>query len=225
MEDLQHSTAKIANALILSALAQTIEVTLRSALRCHGADPEQDSAQIREQAEQAVCRVNPIRHRDAVRQTRLQIQGMVTDAMAIALELDLDHSAVHLIRAALERMATALLSGDPARRLVEVYEAALVPAKAPVQAPVSTLICRRCRTPLYEDDDARLSQRRTQAPEPDGYDAWFHDLAIVAENGLPALQAAWKASTLEYKEYLQQTDPVLWNFLKIKAAKAKVVTT
>lgn len=78
-----------------------------------------------------------------------------------------------------------------------------------------------------EDDDAEAAEGRkdaTVAPaqkvKPGGYDNWLTDLAAVSDEGTPALEAAWKKSKAEYRNYLITTAPKAWEGMKLHAAQA-----
>jgi len=83
-----------------------------------------------------------------------------------------------------------------------------------------------------EDDDAEAAQGRgktagpsrpTAVPQPPkGFDAWWDDLTAVAAEGTVRLQAAWKASSAEYRAYLTATQPTQWDSLKRLAATREV---
>ena len=72
------------------------------------------------------------------------------------------------------------------------------------------------------DDDANAaSEKPTSKPvavkaTPAGFADWLTDIEAVADQGTPALQAAWKASKADYREYI---DPKAWDAIKAKAAK------
>jgi hypothetical protein len=72
-----------------------------------------------------------------------------------------------------------------------------------------------------EDDDAKRAGR---VGAPDGYDDWLADVALTADEGLPALQKAWNDSRKDYKAHLTKVDAKAWEALKAKAAKVKAVT-
>lgn len=74
-----------------------------------------------------------------------------------------------------------------------------------------------------EDDDGNAAVKGTTAKAdapapkvPAGFDDWFADFQSSADEGLPVLEAAWKASKAEYREHATK-------FFrgKIDAAKAK----
>jgi len=82
-----------------------------------------------------------------------------------------------------------------------------------------------------EDDDGEAAQGRKPgqtarlvpvAVAPKGFDDWLTDMAAVADTGTPALEAAWKASKREHREYLTATYPKNWEALKAIAAKKAV---
>jgi len=73
------------------------------------------------------------------------------------------------------------------------------------------------------DGNDVIDQRQTEAPE--GYDRWRDDLAAVADNGLGALQDAWRQSRKVFCEHMSKTEPGTWNALKTKAAKVRGVTS
>jgi hypothetical protein len=74
-----------------------------------------------------------------------------------------------------------------------------------------------------EDDDAEAAQGRgngkvvkPMAAPPKGFADWLADMEAVADQGTPALQAAWKASKPEYRDHV---DPNVWTAIKARAAK------
>jgi len=79
-----------------------------------------------------------------------------------------------------------------------------------------------------EDDDGNAavggnSKPRAVPADPPGYDNWRHDIEIVAtEQGLKALEAAWKKSNDEYKAHTVTVYRTQWEALKARAAKVKV---
>lgn len=81
-----------------------------------------------------------------------------------------------------------------------------------------------------EDDDAEAAEGRkdskpvaAKAVKPGGFDDWLADLEAVADEGTPALEAAWKKSMAEFRTYLTTTNNPGWEALKAKAAKVKAV--
>lgn len=78
-----------------------------------------------------------------------------------------------------------------------------------------------------EDDDgiaaAQTTSGRTAEPvsTPPGFDNWLIDLEAVAENGTPALKAAWDKSQPFLRKHLTDTNVAKWESLKAKAGKVK----
>lgn len=74
-----------------------------------------------------------------------------------------------------------------------------------------------------EDDDAEATTQSGQPKvvqmAPAGFDDWLTDMAAVAQEGTAKLQAAWKASKVEHRQYLTSTHPQNWDSLKAIAAK------
>lgn len=77
-----------------------------------------------------------------------------------------------------------------------------------------------------EDDDGNAAvggtapERQAQPrPVPHGYDRWLADLEAVADEGMPALEAAWKASRADHRSHLMATDAKRLDALKAKAGK------
>ena len=78
-----------------------------------------------------------------------------------------------------------------------------------------------------EDDDGNAAvskaPARKPAEDPPGYDNWRADLEIVGtEQGLKALEAAWKKSNAEFREHTVAVYRTQWEALKARAAKVKV---
>lgn len=78
-----------------------------------------------------------------------------------------------------------------------------------------------------EDDDGNAAvgtrtSSRPVAADPPGYDNWRLDLETIAtEQGLEALQAAWKKSNDEFKQHTVSVYRTQWEALKAKASKVK----
>lgn len=72
-----------------------------------------------------------------------------------------------------------------------------------------------------EDDRDGNAPPETSVPEPKGFPAWRDELSLVADEGLDALRAAWKASKDSYREYLTKHYAAEWNALKTKASRVK----
>ena len=73
-----------------------------------------------------------------------------------------------------------------------------------------------------EEDDAEAAQGRTKPvparlAEPKGYNVWLTDLEAVADEGMEALKATWKASRDEFRTHLMATNNAGWEALKTKA--------
>ena len=85
-----------------------------------------------------------------------------------------------------------------------------------------------------EDDDGdAASQRNGQAQAvaqtpvnlaPEGFDDWLADMEAVADNGTPALEAAWKKSQPYFRKFLTDNDKAKWQALKDRAASAYHMT-
>jgi len=77
-----------------------------------------------------------------------------------------------------------------------------------------------------EDDDAEAAHGRPKsAPkeiqiEPDGFTPWLAVLSKIAEEGTLKLQAAWKASKPEHRDYLMATKLNQWEAIKAQAVMA-----
>lgn len=72
------------------------------------------------------------------------------------------------------------------------------------------------------DDDGNESGGVAATPEqPNGYADWLLDLEVTAQNGTAALEAAWKASAKERREFAATNDSKRWNAIKAKAATVK----
>jgi len=77
-----------------------------------------------------------------------------------------------------------------------------------------------------EDDDAEAAHGRPKpAPasvpaEPDGFTPWLAVLSKIAEDGTLKLQAAWKASKPEHRDYLMATKLNQWEAIKAQAVIA-----
>lgn len=70
------------------------------------------------------------------------------------------------------------------------------------------------------DDDGNKAGAKEQRPEPTGYSDWVEALSDVAEEGLERLQATWKESKRELRDYITTHQPARWQALKAKATKA-----
>ena len=76
-----------------------------------------------------------------------------------------------------------------------------------------------------EDDDANAASAKNHTAKavpvmgPKGYADWLSDLDAVADEGINALQAAWKKSKAEYRAHLTDTNNAGWDSIKAKAAQ------
>lgn len=80
---------------------------------------------------------------------------------------------------------------------------------------------------VADDDDGNGAvghQAPVQAarPVPAGYQDWLDDMRAAADNGIDALQSAWKGSRSEYRAHITATDAGTWEGLKKKAARQAV---
>jgi hypothetical protein len=75
------------------------------------------------------------------------------------------------------------------------------------------------------DDDGAAAQSATPVvvSAPAGFQDWFTDLIAVADEGTDALQKAWKASPVNFRDHLTKHEAKTWEALKAKAAKVKAV--
>lgn len=82
-----------------------------------------------------------------------------------------------------------------------------------------------------EDDDGEAAQGRGSKPSaapvaravedvPAGFAAWWDDMTATADNGIAALEAAWKGSAPELRAYVNAVRRPAWDALKARAAKA-----
>lgn len=71
-----------------------------------------------------------------------------------------------------------------------------------------------------EDDDANLaSAPKPLSAAPAGYVDWWTDMQAAADTGMDALQAAWKASRADLRDYTLSQKADAWAAIKAKAAK------
>lgn len=82
---------------------------------------------------------------------------------------------------------------------------------------------------VAEDDDGNAATHAAPAPVarqvPAGYDEWLTDISATADEGMDALQTAWKASRSEYRAHITATNAAGWEALKTKAGKVKKLVT
>lgn len=69
-----------------------------------------------------------------------------------------------------------------------------------------------------DDRDVDVPVIQVERVEPAGFDEWLTDLEATATEGTPALEAAWKASSKDFRKYLTDTAPTTWADLKKKAS-------
>ena len=69
------------------------------------------------------------------------------------------------------------------------------------------------------DDDGNAAGGHPEPQAPAGFETWWDDLQTVAEDGLPALKAAWDQSDQKFKSYLTKQNLRGWEVLKSRAAK------
>lgn len=73
-----------------------------------------------------------------------------------------------------------------------------------------------------DDDGNRAGKTPAAKPEaPPKFDDWWTDMQSVADNGLQALQQAWKDSQIECRRYVSRNLSKDWEVLKAKAAKVQ----
>ena len=79
---------------------------------------------------------------------------------------------------------------------------------------------------LYTSDE--MDQAEHPAPvvvvpvDPVGYADWLADMQALADEGTPALQAAWKQSPSVLRTHLTTTDAGRWDTMKARAKKVSV---
>lgn len=79
-----------------------------------------------------------------------------------------------------------------------------------------------------QDDDGNAAvgapaQARQETVKPAGFDAWLADIEAVADEGVSALEVAWKASRGEFRTYLMNAHAQKWDAIKAKAKAPKKV--
>lgn len=72
-----------------------------------------------------------------------------------------------------------------------------------------------------DDDDGEAAEARhkpvkVEPAKPAGFDDWLADMEAVADQGISALQAAWKKSSASYRSAI---DPKTWDAIKTRASK------
>ena len=71
------------------------------------------------------------------------------------------------------------------------------------------------------DDDGRAAGGQTEVTAPEGYEDWRADMTALADGGTEKLQAAWQASSPEYRRYVVKHDDTWWAATKKKADKVQ----
>ena len=73
-----------------------------------------------------------------------------------------------------------------------------------------------------DDDGNRAGRAQKQAaPPPAGFESWWDDLEATAQEGLPALQEAWKKSDVKFRNYVQANSKDAVETLKRKAGAVR----
>lgn len=72
------------------------------------------------------------------------------------------------------------------------------------------------------EDDTDGNQIRPAVKAPAGFEKWWDDITATADEGLKALEVAWKASKGEYRTHVLATNATGWAKLKTKAEAVKV---
>lgn len=75
------------------------------------------------------------------------------------------------------------------------------------------------RSASADDDGNGAGKRKEQPQEPEGYEDWRADMTALADEGTEKLQAAWQASSSEFRRYVVKNDDRWWGETKRKAAK------
>jgi len=84
------------------------------------------------------------------------------------------------------------------------------------------------------DDDGNAASQKpeqkvavttTKQIKPANFDNWLVDLEAVADEGTPALEAAWRKSAPEYRAYFTLFDNQKWEAIKAKAARVPQMVT
>jgi hypothetical protein len=81
------------------------------------------------------------------------------------------------------------------------------------------------------DDDGNAASQSSSGPRevartptvPTGYGEWWADMTATADNGLKALEDAWKKSKPEYRQFVAEFNKGPWEKLKERAAKVEAV--
>jgi hypothetical protein len=72
--------------------------------------------------------------------------------------------------------------------------------------------------PTEGDNDADAHTPDSIVPKsPDGYEDWVLDMAAASDEGIAALEKAWKGSKSEYRQHIRATNSTGWEALKARA--------
>jgi len=71
------------------------------------------------------------------------------------------------------------------------------------------------------DDDGATAGRPAPPAAPKGFEDWWDDFQLIAENGIKPLEAEWKQAKAEFKTHLVTTNRTAWENLKRKASAVK----
>lgn len=70
-----------------------------------------------------------------------------------------------------------------------------------------------------DDRDGNDPAERHETPTPAGFESWWTDMCATADTGMPALEAAWKASKPQFKAYVDRSKRKDWQDLKTRAGR------
>lgn len=72
---------------------------------------------------------------------------------------------------------------------------------------------------IGDDDDGNGATTKPPVMGmPDGFQDWWDDMKATADEGLPALKAAWEASPKGHRTYVTKVNLAAWESLKVSAA-------
>ena len=72
------------------------------------------------------------------------------------------------------------------------------------------------------EDDTDGNDVREAVKDPKGFAEWFADMSALADEGLAAVKAAWKASNAAYRLHATKYHAAEWDAIKAKAEKVVV---
>lgn len=75
------------------------------------------------------------------------------------------------------------------------------------------------------DNDGRTQRKSPDVVAPKGFEDWWIDMQATADEGFPALEKAWDASSKAFKAHLNNTNRAGWEALKVKALKITKAAT